>query len=499
MRFAFPISKTVAMDDGRLLIEGVATSETLDLQGEILDYEGSKRAFEKWRGNLREAHDPKKPVGRALEVIPDDVNKTISVRAFISAGAQDTQEKVKDGTLSMFSVGGGKPTKTILEKVSGKAVRRVLDWPMSELSLVDSGANPDAAVSVLKAVGDEEAEKPPVEGEEKPKEGEEPPTEAPPEDEQGPEEKANEPVQLSEAQMTELVTKITDAVLASLEAKKKDDPATTPAATPEQKPPEKSVPEPVIKKTDGMAAYDIRAALDCLSGLEMLRSCESYEVMAGTPEPPEQLTLLEAAIKALKGFIASEAKELAENTCKCGCACVAGCTCGCDAGCACAAGPAMKSVGRVVIIKASAASDAELVQKYNDIMARFDALEAIQKSAPPPDPRLDDVVAGIGSMPASLATELSKTASDLKAAFSGEVKALREGAIAKLAKATDQILAMPVPGRSPIRNFEAARAQLEKSAPSETNKANVLRSAAQGAPPSVRDYLLNEASAIERS
>ena len=158
MRFSFPITKTEKTEDGRLLIEGVATSEALDCQGDILDYEGSKRAFAKWRGNVREQHDPKKAVGKALEVIPDDESKTIAVRAFISAGAKDTQEKVLDGTLAMFSVGGGAPTKTKLEKVGGKSVRRVLDWPMTELSLVDVGANPDAAVSVLKAAGMEDEE-----------------------------------------------------------------------------------------------------------------------------------------------------------------------------------------------------------------------------------------------------------------------------------------------------------------------------------------------------
>jgi len=72
MRFSFPILKTEKTEDGRLLIEGVATSEALDAQGEILDYEGSKRAFEKWRGNLREAHDPTKPVGKALDAAAED-------------------------------------------------------------------------------------------------------------------------------------------------------------------------------------------------------------------------------------------------------------------------------------------------------------------------------------------------------------------------------------------------------------------------------------------
>lgn len=463
MKFAFPISKTEALEDGRLLVEGVATSEALDLQGEILDYEGSKRAFQKWAGNIREAHDPKKPVGRALEVIPDDLAKTISVRAFISAGAKDTQEKVNDGTLSMFSIGGGRPTKTSVEKVDGRSVRRVIDWPMTELSLVDAGANPDARVSVAKAIGaEEDEEKPPVEGEEE-KPAVDPAESA--EAEQTPKEKSEEPVQLSEAQMVELVTKITDAVLAAIEAKKAGDPATTPAPTPEAKPEEKSAPEPEIQKTDGMAAWDIRSALDCLAGLETLRACESYEVMAGIPEPPEQLTLLDAAIKALKGFVASEAKELLES----------------DG----AAEPAMKSAGRVVIVNMGSSADAELVQKYTDIMARFDALEAIQKSAPPPDPRLDDVVAGIGS--------ISKTVSDLQAggeSHAGEIKALRKG--------MDQILSMPVPGRSPVRNFEALRGQIEKSAPSETSKATLARELAQGAPTAVREYLLHEASLISR-
>lgn len=455
MRFAFPISKTETMEDGRLLIEGVATSESLDCQGDILDFDGSKRAFEKWRGNLREAHDPRKPIGKAIEVIHDDDGKTISVRAFISAGAKDTQEKVKDGTLSMFSVGGGAPTKTKMEKSGGKSIRRVLEWPMTELSLVDVGANPDAAVSVLKAAGmDEEEEKPPAEGENPAADLAESK-----EAEQSPEEKKDEPVQLSEAQMTELVTKITDAVLASLEAKKKEDPASPPAPTPEQKPQEKSVPEPAIRKDE---EADVLSAALLLDSLKNLRCCEGTEPEIET----KQLACLARCAAALAEFIALEAGEVVTNA---------------------VADPEMLCLSAKIDGLSKAVAD------------MTESLGAIQKSAPVPDPRLDDVVAGIGSMPASIASELSKTASDLKAAFSGEVKALREGEIAKLAKATDQILAMPVPGRSPLRNFAAAQGLMEKSAPSETNKANVLRSAAQGAPPSVRDYLLNEASAIERS
>ena len=446
MKFAFPISKTEKLEDGRLLIEGVATSEALDLQGEILDYEGSKRAFEKWAGNIREAHDPKKPVGKAIEVIPDDGAKTISVRAFISAGAKDTQAKVEDGTLAMFSVGGGIPTKTKMEKVGSKPVRRVLEWPMTELSLVDVGANPDAAVSVAKAAGVEEEEEP---------EKKDPPVE------EEPEEKpkiAPEAPQLSEAQMVELVTKVTDAVLAALEAKQKEK-AEPPAPPTEEKPEEKTVAAPGVRKDE---EADVLSAACILDSLKNLRVAEGTEPEVET----KQLAALARAAAALAEFIALEAGEVIAN----------------------AAEPMPESEG--IALAARIDGLAKMISER---------LDSITKSAPPPDPRLDDVVAGIGSLPANIASELSKTASDLKAAFSGEVKALREGEVATLAKGMDQILSMPVPGRSPLRNMTAAAQLLEKAAPTATDKANTLRSAAQGAPPNVRDYLLNEASAIERS
>jgi hypothetical protein len=149
----FPIAKFQKLDDGRMLIEGVATDESLDSQGDILDYEGSKKAMGEWRGNVREAHDPRKPVGKALDVDFDDKAKRIVVKAFISSGAQDTQAKIQEGVLSCFSVGGGNPTNVATEKVGGRKVRRVLDWTMNELSVVDAGANPNAVFQLVKADG----------------------------------------------------------------------------------------------------------------------------------------------------------------------------------------------------------------------------------------------------------------------------------------------------------------------------------------------------------
>jgi len=445
MRFSFPITKTEKTEDGRLLIEGVATSEALDCQGDILDFEGSKRAFAKWRGNVREQHDPKKAVGKALEVIPDDESKSIAVRAFISAGAKDTQEKVLDGTLAMFSVGGGAPTKTKLEKVGGKSVRRVLDWPMTELSLVDVGANPDAAVSVLKAAGMEDEEEPEKAAKEGPassqkaeeEEGEGKPA---PEEEEAPEGEEPPPApapkpELTEAQMVEIVTRVTDAVMAAIAAKSKEDPAQPPA----EPLAEKAVGEPALKKDE---EADVLCAASILDSLKNLRVAEGSEPEIET----KQLAALARASAALAEFIALEAGEVIMN----------------------AEAPAPEPM-------------LELAAKIDGLQKAIDALAAIQKSAPvpAPDPRLD-ALAGIDP--------ISQAVSELKAVADGEFKAIR--------KDMSQILSMPVPGRAPLRMISP---EMTKAVSQPTvNEANALRKAAQGAPHAVRDYLMNEAAALER-
>jgi len=68
--------------------------------------------------------------------------------------------------------------------------------------------------------------------------------------------------------------------------------------------------------------------------------------------------------------------------------------------------------------------------------------------------------------------------------------------LAEIRKNVQKILAMPVPGRTPYRNVGAITKQME-AVPS--RDADTLRKAAVGAPANVRDYLMNEAAAIERS
>lgn len=59
-------------------IEGIATAEVLDKQGEIVDYETTKAVMqETWPGNFREMHKAE-AVGNGSIVSFDDIAKTIT-------------------------------------------------------------------------------------------------------------------------------------------------------------------------------------------------------------------------------------------------------------------------------------------------------------------------------------------------------------------------------------------------------------------------------------
>lgn len=139
----FPIVRT---DADQWVVEGQATSEAIDSYGTIFEYESSKKAFQDWikRGNIREQHDPRKAVGKALAVEFDDANKAIFVRARISKGARDTWEKILDGTLSGFSIGVPADAKVkYVERGSNKKIPMYYDHRLAELSVVDAPGSPN--------------------------------------------------------------------------------------------------------------------------------------------------------------------------------------------------------------------------------------------------------------------------------------------------------------------------------------------------------------------
>ena len=159
LRISMPFSK---VDKERRIVSGFATLDNIDKQDDIVTTEASIKAFKKFRGNIREMHQPS-AVGKMVSFKEDKYYDTDSekmytgvvVSAYISKGAQDTWEKVLDGTLSGFSIGGRMNTwdDAFDEKID-KTIRVIKDYDLVELSLVDNPANQFANIlSVQKVDG----------------------------------------------------------------------------------------------------------------------------------------------------------------------------------------------------------------------------------------------------------------------------------------------------------------------------------------------------------
>lgn len=134
------------VDAERREIELCATSEALDAHGTIFDYAASKDAFTRWEGNVREMHE-RRAVGRRVDVRCDDEARRVYVRLRISHGAQDTWEKVVDGTLRGASIGASDVTwRRERRAIAGRTrwVNIATRYDLAELSLVDNPSNPDA-------------------------------------------------------------------------------------------------------------------------------------------------------------------------------------------------------------------------------------------------------------------------------------------------------------------------------------------------------------------
>jgi len=151
VRFSMPIGK---VDQERRIVSGFATLDNVDKQNDIVTTEASLAAFKKFRGNLREMHQPS-AVGKVVSFKEDryfDPNTKkfysgVYVSAYVSKGAQDTWEKVLDGTLTGFSIGGSiKKYDDSFDENLEKAVRIIKEYELSELSLVDNPANQFANV-----------------------------------------------------------------------------------------------------------------------------------------------------------------------------------------------------------------------------------------------------------------------------------------------------------------------------------------------------------------
>jgi len=159
INLSMPISK---VDKERRIVSGFATLDNLDRQGDVVPAEASKKAFERFRGNVREMHQPI-AVGKIVSFKedkyfdPEDKKfyNGIYVSAYVSKGAQDTWEKVLDGTLTGFSIGGEiNDADDMYDENMDKSYRVIKDYDLSELSLVDNPANQFANVISIEKASD---------------------------------------------------------------------------------------------------------------------------------------------------------------------------------------------------------------------------------------------------------------------------------------------------------------------------------------------------------
>jgi hypothetical protein len=135
------------VDEERRIVSGFATLDNVDRHRDIVDTDASIKAFEQFRGNLREMHQPiavgKVTNFREESFFDKETGQTyrgVFVDTYVSKGAQDTWEKVLDGTLSGFSIGGN-ITKVDQVQKGDDMIRVIKEYELVELSLVDSPAN----------------------------------------------------------------------------------------------------------------------------------------------------------------------------------------------------------------------------------------------------------------------------------------------------------------------------------------------------------------------
>ncbi len=125
-------------DDEQHIVEGIASSEAVDSQGEVVELAAISKALPNYMkyGNLREMHQWS-AVGKAVQATVDD--KGLFIKGHIVDPV--AWQKVKEGVYNGFSIGG---------KVLTKVGNKIQDLILNEISLVDRPANPEAVFAMIK-------------------------------------------------------------------------------------------------------------------------------------------------------------------------------------------------------------------------------------------------------------------------------------------------------------------------------------------------------------
>ena len=141
MRFHGAIEKTYKDDQGHLIVCGHASTEALDSQGEIVTKEAMGAALTDYMkfANVREMHQPS-AVGKTLLAEQDEKGTYIEVKVVDPVAAM----KCEEGVYSGFSIGGKASTR------DGVSKNIITGLRLTEISLVDRPANPEAVFTMFK-------------------------------------------------------------------------------------------------------------------------------------------------------------------------------------------------------------------------------------------------------------------------------------------------------------------------------------------------------------
>jgi len=135
-------------DKGFLVVKGLATDDTLDLDQQICDPEWLKTAMPKWFeiGNIREQHDGSKAVGKATSMAAKGTGFEIGAKIVDPVAAM----KLEEGVYTGFSIGiKGAYVDYNDDRAPGGVIKA---GTICEISVVDRPANPSCSLELAKSV-----------------------------------------------------------------------------------------------------------------------------------------------------------------------------------------------------------------------------------------------------------------------------------------------------------------------------------------------------------
>ncbi len=146
-----PFAKVDKQSDGTVMVHTLLNDETLDDQGEIVDFSAVEKAsadYMAW-ANVRSMHgDQETAAGTMVSLTPDPAARTHEAILHVvdPVDVQKVLTKVYKGT----SLGGFKRRIRLQKSATGETVKRIMEIDWRETSLVDRPSRPTARLTLLK-------------------------------------------------------------------------------------------------------------------------------------------------------------------------------------------------------------------------------------------------------------------------------------------------------------------------------------------------------------